>query len=128
MSLREDILALDDSRVIALEIPEWQRSVFLRVISGAERDRFEESCQPNQKTGQRSMANFRARFAVLVLSDDKGKRLFTDADAGELGKKSQGSLDRILEAGGALNGMNAKDVDDLEKKSAIDPSVGSGSV
>lgn len=126
MSLREDILAIRDVRTQKLTVPEWNKEVWLRTISGAERDRIDASVR--DKSNPASLVNFRARFAVMVLSDEQGNRIFTDADAIEIGKKSQSALDRILTAGLQLNGMAENDVDDLEKKSETGPSADSGSV
>lgn len=127
MSLRDDILATDDSKVIALQIPEWNRKVHLRVLSGAERDRFEASIAPDPKTGRKAMDNFRGRFAALVLCDEKGERVFTDQDAVHLGRKSAQALDRILAAGMRHNELDAAAVEEAEGKSVGDPSSASGS-
>lgn len=126
MSLRDDILGLDDAKIIPLEVPEWSRTVHLRVLSGAERDRFESSCAADPKTGRKQVLNLRARFAVMVLCDEKGQRIFTDADAEALGKKSSSALSRIMEAAGKLNRFLEADVQELEGKSAGDQSGGSG--
>lgn len=126
MNLRDTILATNDTKVARLVIPEWDGvTVFLRVISGSERDRFEESCQAD-KNGRKVLTHFRARFAVLVLGDEKGDRIFTDADVQLVGKKSAAALDRILEAGMAHNRMTEEEVADLEGKSAGDQSGASG--
>lgn len=125
-SLRELILAADDAQVVPLPIPEWGCTVHLRVLSGADRDRFEESCQEDPKTGRKRLGNFRARFAVLALCDEKGHRLFADADVDLLGKKSAAALSRILEAGMKLNLLTVADVEELEGKSASGQSNDSG--
>lgn len=126
MSLREDILAALDAKVVRLEVPEWKTTVFLRVMSGGERDAFETVCQPDPKTGRKSLINFRARFAAIVLGDEQGNRIFTDADIPALAKKSARALDRILEAGMKHNGFSESDVEELEGKSESGQSVDSG--
>lgn len=126
MSLRDQILAADDARVVPLHVPEWACTVHLRVMSGAERDAFEAATQGDPKTGRKNLVNLRARFAVLVLCDEKGNRVFQDADAIALGKKSAAALDRILDVGGKLNGLSASDVEELEGKSASGQSGDSG--
>jgi hypothetical protein len=126
VSLRDDILAADDAKVVALEVPEWKRTVHLRVMSGSERDRFEAGIKPDPKSGRVAVLNLRARFAVLVVCDETGKRIFTDADADLLGKKSAAALDRIMEAGSVLNGITEAEVQTLEGKSESGQSVDSG--
>ncbi len=126
MNLRDTILAANDGKVAPISIPEWgDVQVFLRTITGSERDRFEESIQ-SDKNGRKVLTHFRARFAVLVLGDEKGERIFTDADVQLVGKKSVAALDRILAAGMAHNRMSEEDVVELEGKSAGDQSGASG--
>lgn len=98
MSLdRASILAIDDtSGVLEINIPEWRGSVFIRTLTGTERDLIEREATIN---GKAMAPNFRARFACLVLADSSGKRLFTDKDAPLLGQRSATSLDVILKAG-----------------------------
>lgn len=129
MSLRDDILAADDAKVVALEVPEWGRTVHLRVMSGAERDRFEMTTHKDPKSGALApgaMVNLRARFAVLVVCDEKGERVFTDQDAEALGRKSAAALDRILDAGMKLNRITEAEVQKLEGKSESGQSTDSG--
>ncbi len=126
MNLRDQILAADDAKVAPLVVPEWDGvTVYLRVISGSERDRFEESCQAD-KNGRKVLTHFRGRFAAMVLGDEKGNRIFKDEDAQLLGKKSCAALDRILEAGMRHNRMTEEEVAELEGKSAGDQSGASG--
>jgi hypothetical protein len=126
LNLRDQILGASDAKVIPLEVPEWGCKVHLRVMSGSERDRFEASTAEDKRTGRKNLDNIRARFAVLVLCDEKGERLFADGDAAALGKKSAAALDRILEEGSRLNGIGEQDVRELEGKSASGQSVDSG--
>lgn len=127
MSLSRDaILAAPDARVVPFDAPEWGGSCFLRVMSGTERDAFEATLQPDA-SGRKNLANFRARFAVLVLSDEKGNRLFTDADAVAVGRKSAAALDRVIAEGMKLNALSGTEVDALGKPSATGQSDASGS-
>ena len=66
-----------------------------------------------QKKNKPNMQNVRARFAVLTICDDKGVRVFTDADAAELGKKSAAALDRVFAVAQRLNGFSQDDAEDL---------------
>lgn len=99
--LRETILANQSVRTEPLEIPEWNCTVYLRILSGTERDTYETSIS-------RGTENLRARFSVLVLADEAGRRLFRDEDAAELGKKDATVLDRIFDEGYRFNKMLAK--------------------
>ncbi len=43
MSLRDDILAISDSKVSELFVPEWDKIVHIRTLTGAERARFPQA-------------------------------------------------------------------------------------
>ena len=85
-----------------VDVPEWaealglpQLFVRIRMLTGAERDKFETSL--NTKTG--NTLNVRARLVGLCAVDDKGARLFADDKAiAELGKRSAAALDRLFDA------------------------------
>jgi hypothetical protein len=47
--------------------------------------------------------------------DDKGNRLFTDADVKALGAKSSRALSRCVRAAQRLNGLTGADLEDLAK-------------
>jgi spore maturation protein CgeB len=110
------ILAASDVRTEKVAVPEWGGDVHIKTLSGTERDAFEDGYS-NEK-----MKNFRPRFLVLTLCDDKGDRLFTDAEVDALGKKSSTVLAKLFEKAWALNAFRAEDVDALGKDSPSDQS------
>jgi hypothetical protein len=119
---RKSILAVDDVRKEKFAVPEWKGDVFLRVLTGTDRDRFEES-YADQK-----MKAFRIRFLLLALCDEDGERLFGEDEADVLGKKSSVVINRLFEAGWKLNAFTQEAVDDLGEDSPAAPSDGSTSV
>lgn len=118
---RKSILAADDVRKEKVAVPEWKGDVYLRVLTGTDRDRFEES-YADQK-----MKAFRIRFLLLALCDEDGERLFNDDEADILGKKSSVVINRLFEAGWKLNAFTQEAVDALGEDSAAAPSGGSTS-
>lgn len=104
MSLsREAILAADDIRTEPVACPEWgDEPVLIKGMTGAERDDFEKSVRRN---GEMDLSNYRAKFLVRVIVNDNGTRIFADVDAGLLGGKSAGVLNRLWEAASQLSGM-----------------------
>ncbi|HKD37475.1 MAG TPA: hypothetical protein VKB78_11765 [Pirellulales bacterium] len=113
---KADILAADDLPREVVRVPEWGGDVLVRTMTGAERDRFERDFLNDRAT------NIRARTAAATVCDDTGARLFTDAEAAELGEKSAAALDRIFDAAMRLNRITKRDVDDLEKNLETTPS------
>lgn len=116
---KEDILGTPCAKVEKVYIPEWGGEVFIRVMKSAERDAFEAAAL--DRKGASKMANIRARLAAIVLADENGARLFTDADAPALGEKFAPALDRIFEAASKLNRLSKEDVEELEKNSESAP-------
>lgn len=115
MNLRETILAAQDSKRIPVEVPEWGVTVYLRTLSGTERDAFEGGLMKGKgKQRAPDLANLRARLVALCAVDADGKRIFADDDIPALGAKASAPLDRLFSAAQELNGLSGKDVEDLE--------------
>lgn len=109
---REEILAIEDSDVEEFYILEWSGSVYLRNWSGRERDKFESEFSSAQANGK--MVNIRATVAALSISDEKGARLFTEADILKLGSKCGAALDKIFTRACRKNHLLESDIEKLE--------------
>lgn len=110
---RDSILSSDDLPKELVSVPEWGGDVYVRTLSGTERDSFEQSMIT--KKDKPNLDNVRARFAVLTICDEAGVRLFSDADAKQLGDKSAAALDRVFAVAQRLNGFSSSDVEELGK-------------
>ncbi len=95
-----------------VDVPEWGGAVYVRVMSGRERDQFEIATMPT--TGG-TLENLRARLVALCACDAEGVRLFTDADAGALGDLEGAALDRVFAVARRVNKLTAEDIE-AEKK------------
>ena len=116
MGLRESILASTD--LPREPVKAWGQTVWVRTLSGAEKDAFEDQSVVAAGQGMRAVrANFRARLAALVCCDADGKRLFTDADAQALGQTSACELEKIVKVAARLNGMTPDALEKAEKNS-----------
>lgn len=115
------ILAADDVKLEKIHVPEWKGDVYLKVLSGTERDQFEDAYS------EQKLKNFRVRFLLLALCNEKGDRLFSDAEADILGRKSSLVIGRLFEKGWALNAFREADVDALGEGSADGQNGGSTS-
>lgn len=109
---RQAILEADDKRIEKVDVPEWGGHVFVRTLTGAERDAFERDW--TGADGQVN-ANFRAKLAARAICFEDGKRVFADGDVGPLGEKSSAALDRVFAVAIRLNGLTKDDVEELEK-------------
>lgn len=118
-SILAAINAASDIKVEKLAVPEWKTDVYLKVLSGTERDAFEASYS-DQK-----MNNFRVRFLVLTLCDESGERLFDDEQVTLLGKRSALVINRLFEASWKLNMLSQEAVDQAGESSGADLKNGS---
>jgi hypothetical protein len=125
---RDQILTAPDIRREEVQVPEWGGTVWVHGLTGAERDAFEASIieQRDAKTVNIRLANLRARLCAIAIRDDLGKRVFSDADIAELGKKSAGALQRVFEAAQRLSALADGDVDRLAKNLSGEASAASG--
>jgi hypothetical protein len=128
MNLREKILESQDLPVEKVPCPEWGCDVWIRTLSGVERDQFEESCLVQRgKKKEANMRNARAKLVCLAAVDESGKQIFGPADHDNLGSKSSKVLDRLFGVASRLAGISQTDMEDLVKNSESGPNEGSGS-
>ena len=114
MSLsKEDILTANDPNLLEVQVPEWRGSVFLRVMTVGERDRYE--LEWNRTNGE--IPDFRTKFLACCLADAKGKRLFTDAEITELCEKSSKVMHRLWRAAMDHNDLSEPKVEEAAKNS-----------
>lgn len=117
MSLRDQILAAEDLQREAVDVPEWGGlSVYVRTLTGAERDAYESDIIGTD--GKVKRDNIRAKLLVRTVVDETGERVFTDADVDALSKKSGSALVRLFDKAQRLNALTKGDVAELEKNSA----------
>lgn len=115
---RDAILHAEDLPRELVEVPEWGGSVYVRALTGAERDAFEASVvEQRGKSAKMNLRNIRAKLVALTVVGEDGKRLFSDADANLLGEKSAAALDRVFTVAQRLSGLRDEDVEDLAKNS-----------
>lgn len=104
----EQILGANDREHEDVDVPEWGGTVRVIGLSAADRDAYEAALAATTKGDATAMArlqNFRAKLVVKALVDADGKRLFSDADAKELGTKSGKVIDRLFDVVRRLSGM-----------------------
>jgi hypothetical protein len=115
------ILSAADTKTEKVHVPEWNGDIYIKTLSGTDRDLFEDAYASEK------MKNFRPRFLVLTLCDENGERLFTDKEVADLGKKSSAVINRLFDKAWSFNAFRSEDVDALGKDSPSDQSEGSTS-
>jgi hypothetical protein len=123
---RDEILAANDIVIELVDVPEWSEDkkaqVYVKGMTGAERDRFESSIVKQRGKEQvMDLADIRAKLASLTICDENGKRLFTDADTKALGQKSASALQRVFGIAQRLSGIGDEDVKELAEGVKTDP-------
>jgi hypothetical protein len=121
------ILAADDLTAEVVEVPEWGGSVRVRVMTGDERQTFEEAMLAADEAEQTVMPEFRSRLAALTIVDEEGERLFSDEQISQLGRKSAAALDRVCEVASRINGLRPEDIEELAGNSDAGPDAGNSS-
>lgn len=114
---RDQILQYSDLKKELVKVPEWGGDVYVREMAGWERDHWEARLISAKGNPIAILENVRATLAVLTVCGEDSKPLFELSDAIDLGKKSCGALDRILEVAQRLNKISDDDVDGIVKNS-----------
>jgi len=133
MSLRDQILAAQDTNKEAVAVPEWgfAEGLFIKTLSAKDRDLWETSMvsidAKRREVRRVNLGNMRARLVVLTLVDAEGKRIFADSDVDQLGEKSAAVIGRLFDVAQRVNGLSEEEVKALEKNSVSSPDADSAS-
>ena len=127
---REDILAASDLVIELVSVPEWGGDVYVKGMTGAERDKFEGSifrASVGKKAGKVSevdrlnLSNVRAKLCSMTICDEDGKRLFTEKDVQALSQKSAAALQRVFVVAQRLSGITDEDIEELAEELEDNP-------
>ncbi len=117
MGLRDTILAKTELITEKVDCrPDWDCDVWVRQVSGLERDAFEAaSLKKVGKKQETNLQNIRARMALLTVCDEAGKPVFQRGDELLIGQLSARALDKIMTVAQRLNGWSEEDVEEMVK-------------
>lgn len=109
----DDIFSSNDLKTVKVEIPQWGGAIFVRIMTGKERDEFEHRMLKRQKT-----LNFKGMRAYLITTcvvDKDGNKLFQDDEKtrGSIEAKAGAALDIITEEIMKINHISGTDVQNL---------------
>lgn len=113
---RDDILGVQDIDIEEVDVPEWSGPVFVKGMTGKEREQFEKGYSD-------AGGNIRAQLASMTICDKDGVLLFSLKDVEELGNKSASALMRVFDVARKLSRIGTKGVEEME----ANPSGGSAS-
>lgn len=123
---KKEILGAPDICKELVAVPEWGGEVWVKGLTGAERDKFESGIlQQKGKSQQLNLANVRAKLASFSICDEEGKRVFSDEDVQALSQKSAAALQRVFGVAQRLSGLGEEDVKDLVEELKDSPFDGS---
>lgn len=115
------ILGADDVVIESVPCPEWGGEVYVKSMTGAERDEFEKGLRRN---GDLDLTNARARLLVRVIVNQGGTRKFSDVQAPALGKKNAAVISRIYDVAARLSGLSDDEQAETEGNSEMDETEG----
>ena len=125
---KEQILSSDDLVKELVHMPEWGGDVWVRGMTGSERDSFEmDVVEQRGKKSAVNMNNMRAKLCSRSICDEAGTLLFTEADIKKLGEKSAAALSRIFMIAQRLSGITETDVAEMAEELEENPFAGSPS-
>ena len=121
MSLRDQILSVDDIQIKMVEVPEWGVTVEVRGMNGADRQKILDTAAAEEGEGVTVGGMFIDVILATAYDPESGERLFTEDDKGPLLTKNAQALDRLATAGFSLSGMTADAVDEAGKQFPDEP-------
>jgi hypothetical protein len=121
---RNALLTKDKLEVVKVDLGE-DNYVFVRQMTGRERDQFEQSLLKKNRDSkgtvisyEQSTEDFRAKLAVQTVCDEAGNLLLTIKDVGVLSMSmSAKKLETIITKAQEINKISEEDKEDLVKNS-----------
>jgi len=111
---REQFLQANDLTKELVKVPEWGGEVYVKAMTGEERDSFEAMLIMEIGEDEKvNRDNFRAKLASMTIVDEDGKLIFNENDVELLGKKNAAALQRVMKVAQRLSGIGQKDMDEL---------------
>ena len=131
---KEALLAKQDLKVTKVEFEDGDY-VYVREMTGHERDTFEQSLIKEKKDSKgtitgydRATSDFRAKLAVVTICDEQGILLLQPGDYPALSANmSAKTLEKIINTAQKLNSITEEDKENLVKNSEAGLGEGSSS-
>ncbi len=117
MSIRDQILAVQDIPTQLVEVPEWGVKIEVRGMTGAERTRIMDKATAD--AGEMNLQMIYPEIVIATSFDPlTGEQVFVPEDRDILLSKSATALDRVAMVGMRLSGFTKESADELGKDSS----------
>lgn len=113
--LLKKIKDADKKNLLPVEVPEWGLTVHIKQMSVGDRDRFESAYADAKKKGREIPEDFRSKFLVTVLCDEKGEAICGPDDFQQLAGLSIKAVEPLFAAAMKHNALTDSDVEELGK-------------
>ena len=110
--IKEAALKAEVSSMKEIDVPRWGGSIFLKVMSVGERDRYENEWQHSNNRG---MDDFSTKFLMSCVAERDGKLMFKQEDIQWLRKEPADLMRMLWNEAMALNKLTSEDVEELAK-------------
>lgn len=117
---RDDVLGAQDIDIEEIEVPEWGGTVFVKGMTGKEREQFEKGYSDTK-------GNIRAKLVSMTICDKDGVLLFSLEDVEKLGSKSASALIRIFDVARRLSRIGKDENENISEEMETNPSGDSAS-
>lgn len=117
MSIRDQILAVQDIPTELVDVPEWGVKIEVRGMTGAERTRIMDKATAS--AGEMNLQMIYPEIVIATSFDpETGEQVFLPEDQSILLSKSATALDRVAMVGMRLSGFTKESADELGKGSS----------
>jgi hypothetical protein len=131
---RDELLTRDKLDIVKVELGD-DNFVFVRQMTGHERDLFEQSLLKKNRDSkgtivsfEQATEDFRAKLAVVTVCDEKGELLLKPQDYPALSRSiSAAKLEKIINEAQKINAISEEDKEALVKNSEAVPDGNSNS-
>lgn len=107
----DDVRQSKDIVIEPVDVPEWGGRVYVRTLSGREKEKYLESVRKTIGKGRNAtekviLEESSAKLVAACTCDKTGRLIFTVKDVPMLASKSSKALDRVVEKASQLNGLD----------------------
>lgn len=110
MKNAKEILDVEDFQMRKIDVPAWNTQVWIRTMSGVQRDEIEQMMVDEKR------ANLKSLVAIYSICDEDGNRFYTRSELKDMNRKSGKALDRVFVEAIDLNQMSEDDIEMLAQR------------